>query len=54
MDGPMMAEWFYEELMKNDVISLDNIPYALDVAIEKLRKSVRSASRWATYMHVGA
>lgn len=54
IDGPNMAEWFYEELMKNEVISLDDIPYALDTSVERLRKSIGSARRWATYMHLGA
>jgi hypothetical protein len=54
MDGRSMAQWFYEELMKHEVISLDDIPYALDMAVGNLRKSGRPAPRWATYMHMGA
>lgn len=54
IDGPMMTEWFYEELMKNELIGLDDIPYALDAAVHRLRKQGKSTLQWATYMHVGA
>jgi hypothetical protein len=53
-DGPKMAEWFYEALLENDTIELDHIPYALDVAVQKLRQSGAPPQRWATYMHWGA
>lgn len=54
-DGQVMARWFYEELMKKETIELDDIPYALDVAVGKLRKlAKREARQWATYMHIGA
>ena len=52
-DGPMMAQWFYEALLQKEVIDLDDIPYALDVAVQKLRKTDAQANRWATYMHMG-
>lgn len=53
-DGPKMTEWFYNELVKNEVVSLDDIPYALDAAVRGLRKLERPARYWATYMHLGA
>jgi hypothetical protein len=53
-DGLRMAEWFYEVLLENESIKLDDIPYALDLAIQKLRKRGAPAARWATYMHWGA
>jgi hypothetical protein len=53
-DGPKMAKWFYEALLENEMIHFDDIPYALDMAVQKLRKTGVSASRWATYMHWGA
>lgn len=53
-DGPRMAQWFYEALLKKEEIDLDDIPYALDTAIQKLRAEGAPAARWATYMHMGA
>jgi hypothetical protein len=53
-DGPRMAQWFYEALLEKEVIELDDIPYALDSAVQYLRQSGAPASRWATYMHWGA
>jgi hypothetical protein len=53
-DGPRMAEWFYEDLLENDTIELDDIPYALDAAVQKLRQSGVPPHRWATYVHWGA
>jgi hypothetical protein len=54
MDGPVVAQWFYEALLKNETIKLDDIPYALDEAIRKLQNTGVSPARWATYMHLGA
>jgi hypothetical protein len=53
-DGPRMAQWFYEALLEKEVIELDDIPYALDSAIQNLRQSGAPAGRWAAYMHWGA
>jgi hypothetical protein len=53
-DGPKMAQWFYEALLENETIELDDIPYALDAAVQKLRESGAPPRRWATYMHWGA
>jgi hypothetical protein len=53
-DGPKMAQWFYEALLENETIELDDIPYALDTAVQKLRKSGAPPERWATFMHWGA
>jgi hypothetical protein len=52
-DGPNVAKWFYQELLKNRVIELDDIPYALDAAIQRLAEDV-PLSRWATFIHMGA
>ena len=54
MDGPEMTQWFYEILLEKDDIDLDDIPYALDEAIRRLRATGASPSRWATFIHVGA
>ena len=54
-EGPQLAQWFYEELFKNKSIGLDDIPYALDAAVQKLReKDHIPPHHWATYMHWGA
>ena len=53
-DGPMVAQWFYEALLEKEVIELDDVPYALDVAVQKLRETGARPNRWATYMHMGA
>lgn len=53
-DGPKMAKWFYEALLENEAICLDDIPYALDTAVTKLRQEGVPARQWATYMHLGA
>jgi len=54
-DGPLIAGTIYEELFKNPTASLDpgTIPYALDLAIQKLQQNGVHPSRWATYIHVG-
>jgi hypothetical protein len=54
MDGPRMACWFYEALLRADNLDLNDIPYALDEAVSKLRDSGVAADRWATFIHVGA
>jgi hypothetical protein len=53
-DGPQVAQWIYEALLKNEMFSLDDIPYALDDAVQKLRGKGASPKHWATYMHIGA
>jgi hypothetical protein len=53
-DGPQMAQWVYEALLENDVLELDDIPYALDEAVQKLRHTGASPYRWATFVHLGA
>jgi CHAT domain-containing protein len=57
VDGPVVAETVYTELLKsakNGVIDLEVVPYALDLAVRKLRTSGLPPSRWATYIHMGA
>jgi hypothetical protein len=54
IDGPQVARWFYESLLENEQIDLDDVPYALDDAIQKLRETGVSPYRWATFMHMGA
>jgi hypothetical protein len=52
-DGPNVARWFYEALFARDTLDLDDIAYALDLAIAKLREKGVPASRWAAFIHIG-
>jgi hypothetical protein len=54
VDGPLVAELFYEKLFAEEVITLDAIPYALDYAVTGLRNRGVSPDRWATFIHMGA
>lgn len=55
LDGPVVARTVYEELFQGGpkVLDLDVIPYALDLAVWKLRAKGLAASRWAPYVHFG-
>jgi hypothetical protein len=53
IDGPFIAERVYRRAFKDGSLDLDSIPYALDDAVQELRKSGVPASRWATYVHFG-
>lgn len=55
-DGPIVAETVYRSLYTLSAGSLDQdvVPYALDDAVRALRESGLSASRWASYVHLGA
>jgi hypothetical protein len=54
-DDPVMAQWFYGDLLSNEIIDADAVAYALDAAVEKLRaKMPRAPTRWAPYIHMGA
>ena len=54
IDGPFIAGHFYEALLKDEVIQLDAIPYALDYAVQKLRALRVPPYRWAPFVHIGA
>jgi hypothetical protein len=53
-DGPAVAKKVYEILLNKDTIDLDDIPYALDEAVEMLRQQGVPPARWATFVHMGA
>lgn len=56
-DGPLVAKTFYQELLKDKHLDLDAVPYALDAAIQKLRREGgvgRHPNRWVPYIHIGA
>jgi hypothetical protein len=52
-DGPKLARRFYEALFQDEHVDLDDIPYALDEAVQTLRRTGVPASRWALFMHMG-
>ncbi|EIN11163.1 hypothetical protein PUNSTDRAFT_131340 [Punctularia strigosozonata HHB-11173 SS5] len=54
-DGPMVARMVYEEIFRGDseVLNPDDVPYALDAAVQKLREEHPEPSRWALYVHLG-
>jgi hypothetical protein len=52
-DGPDMARWFYESLFASETMDLDDVAYALDAAVAKLRERGVPASRWALFTHMG-
>jgi hypothetical protein len=52
-DGPRLARRFYEVLFEREQIVLDDIPYALDAAVQTLRSAGALARRWALFMHMG-
>jgi hypothetical protein len=55
VDGPMIAASVYKRLFDgcSDLLQPDDIAYALDEAVQELRKSHPEPSRWATYVHLG-
>jgi hypothetical protein len=52
-DGPKLAQRFYEGLFAKPSLDLDDVPYALDDAIQALRMDGVPAPRWAPFMHLG-
>lgn len=53
-DGPLLAKTVYNEMMKEEYLDLDVIPYALDAAVRKLQSMGAPPHRWAPYIHIGA
>jgi hypothetical protein len=56
-DGPIFAEEFYRSWLANGrdgLVSLQDIPYALDDACAALRAAGKDADRWGVPMHIGA
>lgn len=54
-DGPMIAKYVYEGLFKGGTQQLDpdDVPYALDAAVQRLRQVQSAPSRWAQFVHLG-
>jgi hypothetical protein len=56
-DGPLLAEAFYQSWLTNGrdgLVSLQDIPYALDDACAVLRAAGINPTRWGAFVHVGA
>jgi hypothetical protein len=56
-DGPVLVEAFYRSWLANardEFVSLQDIPYALDDACAALRATDASPIHWAAYVHIGA
>jgi hypothetical protein len=55
VDGPVIARHVYKELFdgNEEFLDPDKVPYALDAAIQQLRKDHPEPSRWASYIHLG-
>jgi hypothetical protein len=53
-DGPVVARIVYSELVKQETMDFDAIPYALDSALTALRAQGVPRSRWAPFVHIGA
>ncbi|EIN04347.1 hypothetical protein PUNSTDRAFT_76639, partial [Punctularia strigosozonata HHB-11173 SS5] len=55
VDGPAIAHSVYKSVFGGDSEALDpdDIPYALDAAVQQLRREHPDPSRWAPYIHLG-
>jgi hypothetical protein len=57
LDGLVIAESIYSSLFSpnkdSEFLDPNDVPYALDEAVQKLRKSGLNPSFWATYIHIG-
>lgn len=55
-DGPTVARAVYKELMtrKDGFLDKDAFPYALDDAVQSLRRDGAPPHRWAPFIHIGA
>jgi hypothetical protein len=53
VDGPIVASWVYDAILRAQGLDLDDIPYALDEAVCRLREEGVPASRWAAFVHMG-
>jgi hypothetical protein len=55
--GPVLAEAFYQSWLTNardGLVSLQDIPYALDDACAVLRANGRGPRFWGALIHIGA
>jgi hypothetical protein len=54
LDGPFIAQRVYRAIFSDGELDLSKVPYALDAAVQELRKTGVHPGRWATYVHIGA
>jgi hypothetical protein len=54
VDGPNVASTVYGALFKEETFDLNDVPYALDDAVQMLREQRVEAQRWAVFVHMGA
>ena len=54
-DGPFVIKEFYETMFREESVclNLDDVPYALDTAVQKLRIRGVHPARWSPYIHIG-
>lgn len=52
-DGPEISKMVYGKIFHDGMFYREEVPYALDAAIRKLRSNGAHPSRWATYIHMG-
>jgi hypothetical protein len=55
VDGPMIAESVYKDIFggDGDYVNPNDVAYALDAAVQHLRRLHPDPSRWAPYIHLG-
>jgi hypothetical protein len=56
VDGPMIARHLYGALFQGNEktqLDSDDVAYALDSAVEQLRRKHSEPIRWACYVHIG-
>jgi hypothetical protein len=54
VDGPSVASSVYGAFFKEGTFDLNDVPYALDDAVQILRDQRVEARRWAVFVHMGA
>ena len=54
-DGPTIARHVYGQLFRGngEYLDPDDIAYGLDDAVQEMRKTHISASRWSLFIHLG-
>jgi hypothetical protein len=55
VDGPLIVTTIYEQLFRgeSEFLNPDDIAYALDDAVQKLRRQGVHPTRWAPFIHIG-
>jgi hypothetical protein len=55
VDGPLVVTAIYEQLfgVKSKCLNPDDVAYALDDAVQRLRQKGVHPTRWAPFIHIG-